>query len=263
MTIDEIVDAAVKAVDDLGYKLLILQSGEDAFYTDEMLVDIIKKIGQKARVFIFMSVGERGYNCYKKMKDAGASGVLLRFESSNPKLFKEIHPTGKDLNNRLEHLKFLNDLGYFIATGSIIGLPGQTINDLAEDILVIKKFADMVSVGPFVPCDNTPLSAFSKGEIDLSLKTIAISRLLMKDSRIPVVTALETLGGEDIRKKALQAGANSLMFNLTPTKYRPLYKIYPDKFYQEDSLWQKYGLFKSEESYQMLEENLRKNKKPI
>lgn len=258
MSVDEIVKTAINAVNHDGYKLLILQSGDDRYYNDEMLVDLIKKIKTAAKVFIFMSIGERGFDCYKKLKDAGANGVLLRFETSNPKLFQKLHPEGKSLTNRLEHLKFLDELGYFIATGSIIGLPGQTLDDLAEDILTTKKYADMVSSGPFIPCDNTPLSKEHKGDVELNLKMIAISRLIMKNSRIPVVTALETLGGEEIRKRALQSGANSLMFNLTPAKYRPFYKIYPNKFFQVDSLWQKYGLFKYEESYQMLEDSFKK-----
>jgi biotin synthase len=258
LTLDEIVKTAVDAVNDDGYKLLVLQSGEDRFYTDDLLVDFIKKIKAQARVFIFMSVGERDFACYEKMKTAGASGVLLRFESSNPKIFNELHPVGKNLDNRLELLKKLGQIGYYIATGSIIGLPGQTIEDLADDISLTAKLADMVSSGPFVPCDNTPLFDKPKGDVDLNLKMIAILRLMVKNSRIPVVTALETLGGEDIRKRALQSGANSLMFNLTPAKYRPLYKIYPGKFFQTDSLWQKYGLFKSEESYQMIENSLKK-----
>ena len=134
MSVSEIVQTAVDAVKKKGYKLLVLQSGEDYFYTDEMLVEIIKKIKEKCRVFIFMSVGERGYPAYKKIKKAGASGVLFRFETSNQKLFKRSHSKGKNFKNRLEHLKFFRELGYFIATGSLIGLPGQTIDDLAEDI---------------------------------------------------------------------------------------------------------------------------------
>lgn len=258
MDINEIVNATYKAVTEAGYKLLVLQSGEDYFYTDDMLEEIIKKIKEKCRVFIFMSVGERGYDCYKKMKQAGASGVLFRFETADPVLFKNLHPRGKNLKNRFEHLKFMKELGYFIATGSLIGLSGQTIEDLADDILMMKKWANMISMGPFVPCDNTPLADLPHGNIEMSLKTIAILRLIMKSARIPVVTALETLAGEDGRKKALQAGANSLMFNLTPDKYRPLYKIYPDKFFQKETIWQKYGLFKHEESYKMLEEKMAK-----
>jgi len=258
MSVDEIVNVAHKAVKEAGYKLLVLQSGEDYFYTDDMLEEIITKIKERCRVFIFISIGERGYQCYKRLKKAGASGVLFRFETSNSELFKKLHPEGKNFKSRFEHLKFMKELGYFIATGSIIGLPGQTIEDLAEDILTTKKWAHMVSSGPFVSCDNTPFAEFPPGSIELSLKTITILRLMMKSARIPVVTALETLAGEDGRRKALQAGANSLMFNLTPEKYRPFYKIYPDKFFQKETIWQKYGLFKYEESYKMLEERMQK-----
>ena len=258
MSIDEIVDTAEMAVHKKGYKLLVLQSGEDYFYTTEILCEIIKKIKKKYRVFIFISVGARNYECYKKMKEVGASGVLFRFETSNPELFKKLHPQGKNFKKRFEHLKFMRELGYFIATGSLIGLPGQTIEDLADDILTMKKWAHMISMGPFLPCDNTPLCNSPGGDVEMNFKMIAVLRLLMKNARIPVVTALETLAGEVGRKRALQAGANSLMFNLTPAEYRPLYKIYPDKFYQEESIWEKYGLFKYEESYKMLEERMQK-----
>tara|TARA_Y100000310_G_scaffold47591_1_gene44151 strand:- start:6377 stop:7165 length:789 start_codon:yes stop_codon:yes gene_type:complete len=258
MNIDEIVKTAHKAVDQRGYKLLVLQSGEDYFYTDEMLCEIIQKIKKKCRVFIFMSIGERGHNCYKKIKQAGASGVLFRFETSNPKLFKKLHPNGKNLKNRFKHLKFMKKLGYFIATGSIIGLPNQTTEDLADDILIMKKWAHMISMGPFVPCNNTPLGSTLNGDPEINLKMIAITRLLMKTARIPVVTAFETLLGEEGRKKALQAGANALMFNLTPAKYRSLYKIYPDKYFKKEDMWEKYGLFKHEESYKMLKQRMQK-----
>ena len=261
MNVDEIVTIAHKAVTEAGYKLLVLQSGEDYFYTDDMLEEIIKKIKGKCRVFIFVSIGERGYKCYERLKRAGASGVLFRFETTNPELFKRLHPQGKNLESRFEHLRFMKELGYFIATGSMIGLPDQAIEDLAEDILTTKKWGHMVSTGPFVPCDNTPLANLPNGNIEMSLKTIAILRLMMKSARIPVVTALETLAGENGRKRALQAGANSLMFNLTPDRYRPFYKIYPDKFFQKETIWQKYGLFKYEESYKMLEERMQEELK--
>lgn len=286
MSVDEIVKTAEKAVKERGYKLLVLQSGEDYFYTDDMLAEIIKKIKEKCRVFIFMSIGERRYDCYEKMKKAGASGVLFRFETSNPKLFKQLHPKGKprrnlaageilrgkNFKNRFEHLKFMKELGYFITTGSIIGLPGQTMEDLVNDILTIKKWANMVSMGPYVPIAETPLGKLqipnnksqkklqiqnSKQKAELNLKMIAILRLLMPVARIPVTTALETLLGEEGRKRTLQAGANSLMFNLTPPKYRPLYKIYPNKFFKKEENWERYGLFKYEESYKMLEEKMR------
>ena len=256
MSVDEIVEAAKEAVNERGYKLLVLQSGEDYFYTEDMLCEIIRQIKKQCRVFIFMSIGERGYDCYKKMKEAGASGVLFRFETSNPELFQKIHPRGKKLESRFEHLQFMKDMGYFIASGSLIGIQGQTLDDLAQDILTMQKYANMISMGPFVPCGGTPLAGAESGNPEMNYKMIAVLRLLMKTARIPVVTALETIGGEEARKRGLQSGANSLMFNLTPAKYRPLYKIYPDRFYKADEVWEKYGLFKREESYKMLEERM-------
>lgn len=262
MNVKEIVETAVNAVKKRGYKLLVLQSGEDYFYSDEKLVKIIKEIKKRCRVFIFLSVGERGYDCYEKLRKAGVSGVLFRFETSNYWLFKKIHPQGKNFKNRLKHLEFFKKIGYFIATGSLIGLPGQTIRDLANDILMMKKWAQMVSMGPFIPTENTPLAKPKKDnwskelKVEMTLKMIAIMRLVKKKARIPVVTALETLAGSEIRKKALSSGANSLMFNLTPAKYRSFYKIYGDKFYQQENVWEKYGLFKEVESYKMLEKRM-------
>ncbi len=267
MSVDEIIETAQEAVNKKGYKLLVLQSGEDSFYTEEILCKIIKEIKKRCRVFIFMSVGERGCRCYQKMKQAGASGVLFRFETSNPVLFKKLHPKGKDFKSRFKHLEFMKKLGYFIATGSLIGLPGQTTEDLADDILTIKEWANMVSIGPFIPTQDTSLTdAFysekpKKWKAEMNFKMIAILRLLMPTIRIPVVTALETTVGEEGRRKALWAGANSLMFNLTPAKYRPFYKIYDHKFFQKENLWEKYGLFKNEESYKMLEERMQKELK--
>jgi biotin synthase len=267
MSVDEIIETAQEAVNKKGYKLLVLQSGEDSFYTEEILCKIIKEIKKRCRVFIFMSVGERGCRCYQKMKQAGASGVLFRFETSNPVLFKKLHPKGKDFKSRFKHLEFMKKLGYFIATGSLIGLPGQTTEDLADDILTIKEWANMVSIGPFIPTQDTSLTdAFysekpKKWKAEMNFKMIAILRLLMPTIRIPVVTALETAVGEEGRRKALWAGANSLMFNLTPAKYRPFYKIYDHKFFQKENLWEKYGLFKNEESYKMLEERMQKELK--
>lgn len=257
MPIDEIVDTAYKAVTEKGYKLIVLQSGEDPFYTKEKLVEMVKTIKEKCKVFIFMSIGERDFETYKALKEAGANGVLFRFETSNPELFKKIHLQGKDLNKRFEHLKFMRELKYFIASGSLIGIPGQTINDLADDIITIRdKRFDMISMGPFVPCPNTPFAKEKPGHIDLALKMIAILRLEMKDTRIPVVTALETLNPEEGRKKAIQAGANALMFNLTPKKYAPHYEIYKRKEALDNEMWEKYGLYNTEESYKMLEEKL-------
>jgi len=268
MTPDEIVDTATRVVEEKGYKLLVLQSGEDPWYTDKILADIIRRIKACSRVFLFISAGERGYDSYKLLKEAGASGVLFRFETSNKELFRRLHPKGffnshfehpghsKDFENRFAHLAFFKELGYYIATGSLTGLPGQTLNDIAEDILVTKKWANMVSTGPFVPSPSTPLAHYPSGDGELHLKVMAIIRLVMKSARLPVVTAYETLVGEKARKRGLSCGANSLMINLTPEKYRNQYALYPDKYFDDDSLFVKYGLFKYKGSFKMLEENM-------
>jgi biotin synthase len=249
----EIIETAVEAVELKGYKLLILQSGEDSFYTDEILASIIEEIKKRSRCFIFISAGERGYDSYKVLKKAGASGVLFRFETANKKIFKEIHPEGKEFESRFAHLEFMRELGYFIATGSLIGLPGQTLKDIANDILITKEYADMATLGPFLPSPETPFSGAPAGDTEIVLKATAVTRLLMKKVRLPVVTAYETLTGEEGRSRALGAGANSLMVNLTPEKYRELYAIYPEKFYAPDSIWERYGLFNYKESFTMLE----------
>lgn len=257
MTPDEIVETAREAVEEKGYKLLVLQSGEDPTYTDSMLIDIIRRIKSASKVFIFISVGERGYESYRSLKEAGASGVLFRFESSSKGLFKKVHPHGKCLESRFEHLKFFKELGYYVATGSLVGLPGQTLEDIADDILVTKRWANMVSTGPFIPTPGTPLAGSSTADGDLYLKVTAILRLAMHSARIPVVTAYETLTGEEGRSRALKSGANSLMINLTPERYRTLYSIYPDKFYDTESIFVRYGLYKYRESFTMLEERMR------
>ncbi|MBD3156524.1 [FeFe] hydrogenase H-cluster radical SAM maturase HydE [Candidatus Peregrinibacteria bacterium] len=257
MPIDEIVETVDEAVRGKGYKLIVLQSGDDPYYTKEKLVEMVKKIKEKTRVFIFMSIGQRDYETYKELREAGANGVLFRFESSNPDLFKKIHKNGKDLKTRIEHLKFMKELNYFIASGSIIGLPGQTISDLADDIITMRenKF-DMISMGPFVPCKHTPFENDNPGTEEMNLKMISILRLEMKDTKIPVVTALETLDPVNGRKNAIQAGANSLMFNLTPEKYAEHYEIYKRKEALNTRMWEKYGLYNTDESYKMLEEKL-------
>jgi biotin synthase len=253
----EVVDAAIEAAD-RGYKLLVLQSGEDPSYSDDELEEMVREIKRRCRVFIFLSIGERGYETYKRLRDAGARGILLRFETSNPDLFRGLHPHGKSLENRMEHLGFLKDLGYFIATGFMVGLPGQTIEDIAADILTLKKLnPGMASIGPFIPSPDTPLSNHTPGTIDMTLRVMAILRLMMRSARIPVTTALETIGGNEVRKAGLMAGGNALMLNLTPPKYRRLYQIYPNRFYRRDRKWERCALFKGKDSYRMLEERLR------
>lgn len=230
MTVEEIVVLADYSVNKLGFKALVLQSGEDMWYTTEKLVEIIKRIKEKCGVLLFMSVGTRSFECYTAMHEAGARGVLLRFETSNPKLYEKIHFGPKsDFKYRIALLKHIKKLGYIIATGALIGLPGQTETDLLNDILLAKSLeADMYSFGPFIPHPKTPFSGAEIVDINIVLKVLSVARLLNPDAKLLVTTALETLD-VDGRRLGLLSGANSLMINITPLEYKNLYEIYPNR----------------------------------
>ncbi|HHT9136291.1 MAG TPA: [FeFe] hydrogenase H-cluster radical SAM maturase HydE [Candidatus Wunengus sp. YC60] len=256
MTPDEIVSSVDDAVNRRGYKLIVLQSGDDFSYTDDILSGIIRRIKERCKVFIFMSVGERGLESYKRMKEAGASGVLFRFETSNKAIYDSIHP-GQSYDDRIAHLRGMKEMGYYIATGFLIGLPGQTVADIADDIRTMKTIgANMVTVGPFIPSDGTPMASHPAGSAVMTLKVTAVARLLMPKAKIPVTTALETIESEEGRRLGLSSGANSLMFNLTPERHRGDYRIYPNKYHGKEEVWEKYGLFKEGLSYKMLEKKM-------
>lgn len=256
MTPDEIVSTVEDAVKGRGYKLVVLQSGDDFHYTDDMLFDIVRRIKKRCKVFIFMSVGERSLECYRKMKAAGASGVLFRFETSRKELYNALHP-GQSYEKRIELIRGMKELGYYVASGFLVGLPGQTVEDLADDILMMKRLkVNMATIGPFIPCVSTPLAALRAGSAEMTLKVISILRLMMPKAKIPVTTALETIETEEGRRLGLSSGANSLMFNLTPEKYRAEYRIYPNKYHGSVEVWEKYGLFNEALSYRMLEKKM-------
>ena len=223
---DEIL-TTVEAAVELGYKTIVLQGGEDAYFTKDKMCDIIKEI-KKYDVALTLSLGEKSYEEYKAYKDCGADRYLLRIETTDKALYLKMHPN-MDLNNRILCLKNLKELGYELGTGILIGLPNQTIESIANDILFFKEIqADMIGVGPFIPCANTPLENQSKGSADITLRVMAITRILLENINIPATTALETII-PDGRILGLKAGANVIMPNVTDEKYKKLYKIYPNK----------------------------------
>lgn len=224
---DEIVEVAKRAYQ-MGYRTVVLQSGEDMYYTKDRLCSIIKKIKRVVDVAITLSIGERSYDEYKAFKDAGADRFLMRFETSNEKLYRKYHP-GMSFENRIECLKWLKKLGYELGTGFLIGLPGQTLDDLAQDIILVKELdADMIGIGPFIPHPQTPLKDAKEGSVDLTLKSIAILRLLIPDANIPATTALGTLDPLG-RQKGLMCGANIVMPNVNRLEYKLKYELYPGK----------------------------------
>lgn len=227
MTPDEIV-ATAQRLASRGIGTVVLQSGEDLFYKAETIADIIRRIKSSADIAITLSLGERPYKDYKLWKEAGADRYLLRHETSNPELFSKIHPDST-LENRLGCLRELKRLGYQIGAGCMVGFPGQTIDDLASDILLFKELeADMVGIGPFIPHPNTPFKDAPQGSLEMTLKMVALARIVTRDTLIPATTATGSID-EFGREKALQAGANVVMPNHTPLDYRIDYEIYPNK----------------------------------
>lgn len=236
MTKDEILQAAREAVQVYGFKSLILQSGEDPGYSIDELAEMIKEVKQKFPALIFISFGEIGIEGLEKLYQAGARGLLMRFETSNPKLYQGGHP-GMSLESRLEHLRKAYAMGYLILTGGLIGLPGQSKEDILNDIFLAKELhAEMFSFGPFIPHPNTPFSKENSAQADDIIKVLAIARIIDNThAKILVTTALETLS-KDAAKSGLLSGANSLMLNVTPLTYRPFYSIYPNRAHQAEDI---------------------------
>lgn len=223
---ENIISYAEHAVN-MGYKTVVLQSGEDEYYNTDLMCEIIEGI-KKLGVALTLSIGEKTYEEYKAFKEAGADRYLIRIETTDKTLYNQMHPN-MDFYNRVRCLENLGRLGYEVGTGCLVGLPNQTIESLADDILFFKEInADMVGIGPFIPHPHTPLKDSATGSFTLALKVMALTRILLKDINIPATTAMETLNPNG-RIIALQSGANVVMPNVTTTEYRAKYEIYPNK----------------------------------
>lgn len=226
MDFEEIIKLA-KSARDYGYKTIVLQSGEDAYFTKEKMCEIISAI-KSLGFALTLSLGEKTKEEYKAYKEAGADRYLLRIETTDKSLYQKFHPNMR-FENRLKCLKDLKSLGFETGTGCLIGLPKQSIESLADDILFFKELdADMIGLGPFIPCPLTPLENEKGGTLIMALKVMALTRLLLPDTNIPATTAMETLHPEG-RIIALQSGANVVMPNVTEGEYKQKYKIYPGK----------------------------------
>lgn len=234
---EEILDAARFAYEK-NYGSVVLQSGEiesEAFSNRvENLLKEIKKLSNN-KLGITISVGEQTEDVYKRWFDAGAHRFLLRIESSNEQLYQKIHPQDHSYHRRLESLRTLQKIGYQTGTGVMVGLPFQTMEHLADDLLFMKEFnVDMVGMGPFIEHSETPLYQYRntlldiKERFNLTLKMIAILRLMMKDINIAAATALQAIDPMG-REKAVKIGANIIMPNITPGFYRNDYALYQNK----------------------------------
>ncbi|MEE1079338.1 MAG: [FeFe] hydrogenase H-cluster radical SAM maturase HydE [Agathobacter sp.] len=214
----------------LGFRTFVLQSGEDPYYTDECLVEIVSEIHRRfPDVAITLSIGERTKESYQKLYDAGADRFLLRHETADYRHYEVLHPIEMSFSNRMQCLKDLKEIGYQTGCGFMVGTKGQTIETLYKDLQFIKELQpEMVGIGPFIPHSQTPLGKEEKGSVGMTLRLLAIIRLMNPSVLLPATTALSTLA-EDGRIKGVLAGANVVMPNLSPEEIRANYQIYENK----------------------------------
>ncbi len=232
MSVDEIYNTAKQAVR-LGYKTLVLQSGESQYYSIDTICNLIKKI-KTLDVAVTLSLGEKNADELRALKDAGADRYLLRVETTSFKLYGQLHPD-MSLSRRIACIHFLKKIGFETGTGNLIGLPNQTDEQIAEDLLFFQEVdADMIGLGAFIPHSQTPLKDEIGGTFEKTLKVMALARLLLPSANIPATTAMETLNPNG-RLIALQSGANVVMPNVNSTIYRSKYQLYPGKTGLDDN----------------------------
>ena len=226
MSEEELVSTAQKAVN-MGFKTIVMQSGEDMYFDIPRLCRIIEQI-KKFDVAITLSIGERPYQDYKAFREAGADRYLMRIETTDKALYAKLHPN-QSWQKRHECLLMIKELGYELGSGIMVGLPQQSMESIAGDLIYLQEIGiDMAGIGPFIPHQQTPLKDEKGGSLSLALRTMAVMRILMPDINIPATTAMETLHPKG-RLMALQAGANVVMPNVTEGEYRKFYELYPGK----------------------------------
>ena len=215
---------------ELGYRTFVLQGGEDGQYTDDIICDIVSSIRSKYEdCAITLSIGERSKASYKAYFDAGANRYLLRHETADKAHYEKLHPDVMSLDNRKRCLYELKEIGFQVGSGFMVGSPYQTTECLVEDIRLLQDLEpDMIGIGPFISHKDTPFKDCENGSARLTLRLISILRLLFPYVLLPSTTALGTISPTG-RELGLQAGANVVMPNLTPVRYRQQYELYDNK----------------------------------
>lgn len=215
---------------ELGFRTFVLQGGEDVYYTDERLVAILQAIKQRhPDCAITLSLGERTKESYQKLFDAGADRYLLRHETANEVHYGKLHPNEMSFQNRMQCLYELKEIGYQVGCGFMVGSPYQTVENLAEDLVFIKKLnPHMVGIGPFIPQKDTPFGNEKQGTLEQTLFLLAIIRMLLPKVLLPATTALGTIHPKG-RELGILAGANVVMPNLSPVAVRKKYALYDNK----------------------------------
>ncbi len=214
----------------IGFRTFVLQGGEDGFYSDEVLVNLIKAIKtQFPDCAVTLSLGERSRGSYEALKKAGADRYLLRHETASSLHYSKLHPQNLSFENRMECLKNLKELGFQTGCGFMVGSPYQTLENIAEDLKFIEEFSpEMCGIGPFIPHKNTPFKDFKAGSADLTCYLLSIVRLIKPNILLPATTALGTAEA-DGRERGILSGANVIMPNLSPQENRKKYELYNNK----------------------------------
>ena len=229
LTKDDILECCKEGYS-LGFRTFVLQGGEDGHYTDDLLCDIIAEIKKKyPDCAVTLSLGERSYESYKRLWDAGADRYLLRHETADKSHYERLHPKELSYENRMKCLKNLKDIGYQVGCGFMVGSPYQTAENLAKDLKFIEEFSpQMCGIGPFIRHKDTPFRDEKNGSVELTLFLLSLIRLIKPTILLPATTALGTLSS-DGREKGILAGANVVMPNLSPQCVREKYMLYDNK----------------------------------
>jgi len=225
----DVILACAKEGHSLGYRTFVLQGGEDPYYKDEDIVDIVTSIkANHPECAITLSIGEKPKASYQKYKDAGVDRYLLRHETNTKEIYEKLHP-GMSYEERQRCLKDLKDIGFQVGAGFMVGLPGQKNEDYVNDLLFLKELnPHMVGIGPFIPQSDTPLAAEEGGTLEMTCILLSMVRLLLPKVLLPATTALGSLDSTG-REKGLKAGGNVVMPNLSPTNVRDKYLLYDGK----------------------------------
>ena len=229
LTEDEILECCQMGYE-LGYHTFVLQGGEDPYYHDERMEHIIRAVkNQFPDCALTLSLGEKSYESYRRFREAGADRYLLRHETADETLYRSLHPSSMSLKARKQCLFDLKELGYQVGAGFMVGVPGQTLEHLAEDLVFLQELQpQMIGIGPFVPHHDTIYAEEKAGSVELTLCLLSVIRIMFPKVLLPATTALGTMDPRG-REKGLAAGANVVMPNLSPVKNRKLYELYDNK----------------------------------
>lgn len=215
---------------DLGFRTFVLQGGEDGYYSDDVLCGIVSAIKSRyPDCAVTLSMGERSFESYKMLYNAGADRYLLRHETADKSHYEKIHPKPLSFDNRMKCLHELKDIGYQVGCGFMVGSPFQTADNIVSDLMFIQQFQPhMVGIGPFLPHKDTPFASENAGSFELTLRLLAIVRLMLPHALLPATTALGTIRPNG-REMGILAGANVVMPNLSPKDVRKKYLLYDNK----------------------------------